>query len=77
MVATASPLLDAALAAATAAGLDANEATRVFACSDYLTESFARQPALFAGLDLLADAEEDEDEEDEDEEDQDEDDNDR
>ena len=54
MVATASPLLDAALAAATAAGLDANEATRVFACSDYLTESFARQPALFAGLDLVS-----------------------
>jgi glutamate-ammonia-ligase adenylyltransferase len=53
MVATAPPLLEAALAAATAAGLDANEATRVFACSDYLTESFARQPALFAGLDLV------------------------
>ena len=47
MTTVVSPLFEAALAAATAAGLDANEAAKVFACSDYLTESFARQPALF------------------------------
>ena len=52
MVAATSPLFDAALAAAEAAGLDATEARHVFQCSDYLTESFARQPGLFAGLDL-------------------------
>ena len=43
---------EAALAAAVAAGLDAAEARRVFACSDYLAESFARYPDLFANLDL-------------------------
>ena len=47
-----SPLLATALAAATAAGLDVAEAQYVFRCSDYLTESFARQPGLFANLDL-------------------------
>ena len=47
-----SPLLEAAVAAATAAGLPAAEARHVFQCSDYLTESFARQPRLFAGLNL-------------------------
>ena len=52
MAAGTSPLFDAALAAAAAAGLDATEAAKVFACSDYLTESFVRQPALFANLDL-------------------------
>ncbi len=54
MTTVVSPLFEAALAAATAAGLDANEAANVFACSDYLTESFARQPGLFSGLDLAS-----------------------
>lgn len=44
--------LEAALAAATAAGLDPLEARHVFACSDYLAESFARHPDLFSGLEL-------------------------
>ncbi|MEY4377770.1 MAG: hypothetical protein RJB26_2320, partial [Pseudomonadota bacterium] len=52
MATSVSPLLEAALASATAAGLDAAEARHVFRCSDYLTESFARHPALFSGLDL-------------------------
>ena len=52
MVAVPSPLFDAALAAAEAAGFNATEARHVFQCSDYLTESFARQPGLFTGLDL-------------------------
>ena len=43
---------ESALVAAVAAGLDPNEARHVFACSDYLAESFARYPPLFVGLDL-------------------------